>query len=321
MPLIYESSYTKRPRLHFNSYLETVLPFLTTRIYQVDYKRERLELPDGDFLDLDWMKQGSSKLMLLTHGFEGNTRDPYMEQSASFFSQQGFDILLWNLRSCSGELNRLPRFYHHGDADDLSQVIDHAVHSGAYDEIILVGFSLGGAISLSFLARNMSGSPISGAIVLSVPLDVAKTSERIRKRWNKLLLEKNFGKIKTKVLQKAEQFPDLIDVNQVAAISNLNDLNQEVLLSLNGFSSLESYYHQWNALQFLPEIKLPTLIINAQNDPLLSENDFPYELCEKSEWEYLETPRYGGHVGFAKNVKGKHWYLTRMQEFIETHIS
>ena len=306
--------------MHFNSYLETVLPFLTTRIYQVDYTRERLELPDGDFLDLDWIQNGGSKLILLTHGFEGNTRDPYMEQSATYFAKQGFDILLWNLRSCSGELNRLPRFYHHGDADDLSQVIDHAQQKGNYTEIILVGFSLGGAISLSFMARDLSRSPITGAIVLSVPLDISKTAERIQKQWTRLLMEKNFTKIKTKVLRKADQFPDLIDKDRVTKISNLNELNKEVLLQLNGFSSVESYFEKWNTIQFLPKIKRPTLIINAQNDPLLSENDFPYELSE-SEWVYLEAPQYGGHVGFSKMVNGHHWYLTRIQEFIETTIA
>ena len=307
--------------MHFNSYLETVLPFLTTRIYQVDYTRERLELPDGDFLDLDWIQNGGSKLILLTHGFEGNTRDPYMEQSATYFAKQGFDILLWNLRSCSGELNRLPRFYHHGDADDLSQVIDHAQQKGNYTEIILVGFSLGGAISLSFMARDLSRSPITGAIVLSVPLDISKTAERIQKQWTRLLMEKNFTKIKTKVLRKADQFPHLIDKDRVTKISNLNELNKEVLLQLNGFSSVESYFEKWNTIQFLPKIKRPTLIINAQNDPLLSENDFPYELSEQSEWVYLEAPQYGGHVGFSKMVNGHHWYLTRIQEFIETTIA
>ena len=307
--------------MHFNSYLETVLPFLTTRIYQVDYTRERLELPDGDFLDLDWIQNGGSKLILLTHGFEGNTRDPYMEQSATYFAKQGFDILLWNLRSCSGELNRLPRFYHHGDADDLSQVIDHAQQKGNYTEIILVGFSLGGAISLSFMARDLSRSPITGAIVLSVPLDISKTAERIQKQWTRLLMEKNFTKIKAKVLRKADQFPHLIDKDRVTKISNLNELNKEVLLQLNGFSSVESYFEKWNTIQFLPKIKRPTLIINAQNDPLLSENDFPYELSEQSEWVYLEAPQYGGHVGFSKMVNGHHWYLTRIQEFIETTIA
>ena len=307
--------------MHFNSYLETVLPFLTTRIYQVDYTRERLELPDGDFLDLDWIQNGGSKLILLTHGFEGNTRDPYMEQSATYFAKQGFDILLWNLRSCSGELNRLPRFYHHGDADDLSQVIDHAQQKGNYTEIILIGFSLGGAISLSFMARDLSRSPITGAIVLSVPLDISKTAERIQKQWTRLLMEKNFTKIKAKVLRKADQFPHLIDKDRVTKISNLNELNKEVLLQLNGFSSVESYFEKWNTIQFLPKIKRPTLIINAQNDPLLSENDFPYELSEQSEWVYLEAPQYGGHVGFSKMVNGHHWYLTRIQEFIETTIA
>ena len=317
MPLIYQSSYTKRPPLFFNSYLETLIPYFTTPRSHVTYERERLELRDGDFLDLDWVKGENNKLMVVTHGFEGNTRDAFMEQSAAHFSEQGYDVLLWNLRSCSAELNRLPRFYHHGDIEDLDAVISHGRRSKQYREITLVGFSLGGAILVNYLGSPIPKEKVTCAVAVSVPLDIAKTSHTIGSGWNKFILEKNFlNKIKRKVLKKAVQFPELIDAKNVRKISSLKEMHEEVVLQLNGFSSNEQYQAQWSCLKSLYRIDLPLLIINAKNDPLLSSGDFPYAFCENSPNVHLETPKYGGHVGFYDKRSGQPWFLERIQSFI-----
>ena len=321
MPLIYESSYSKRPPLYFNSYLETLIPYFNTQVNQVQYERERLELEDGDFLDLDWVRSGSNKLMVVTHGFEGNTRDVCIEKSAAYFFRQGFDVLLWNLRSCSNELNRLPRFYHHGDIEDLDAVINHGIKSKKYDEIIVVGFSLGGSIIINYFGSDLPGPLIKGGVAISAPLDIAATSNRISTGWNRILLEPNFlAKIKNKVLRKAELFPDLIDKEKVRKIKSLKELLTDVVLHLNGFSTREDYFKKWSCLEHLQKIERPLLILNAKNDPLLSANDFPYERCKESEHVYLESPAYGGHVGFSKKLGGEFWYLKRIDDFIEGEI-
>lgn len=318
MPLIYESSYTKRPTLYFNSYLETLVPYFTVRVNQISYERERLELNDGDFLDLDWVRSGAKKLMVLTHGFEGNTRDVCMEQSASYFSQQGYDVLLWNLRSCSNELNRLPRFYHHGDIHDLNAVVNHGRKSNEYEEIVLVGFSLGGGILINYLGSDLPGKDIKCAVAVSVPLDIEATGRKIQSGWNRVIIERNFlEKIKKKVYRKAALFPELINVEKAKKIMSLQDFHREVILPLNGFSSDEEYFGQWSCSQYLSKVKKPLLIINAKNDPILSKGDFPYSECKSSEHIYLETPTYGGHVGFSKKADGDMWYLKRVYSFIE----
>lgn len=316
MPLIYESSYTKRPLLAFNSYAETMAPFVTSRIYKVDYDRERLELEDGDFLDLDWVKKDSNKLMVLTHGFEGNTRDPYMEKSAGYFSQRGFDILLWNLRSCSNEINRLPRFYHHGDSEDLRQVINHAKRTYDYQEVVLIGFSLGGLITMGYLTSEDFSDDVKCAVAFSTPLDVAAFSKRIDDFWARQMIRKNFNKLKRKVIKKAMQYPDLIDKEIVRKCNSLNELNREVLLQLNGFSSEVAFFEKNNGINCLINIKTPLLIVNAENDPLLSDTDFPQIICEKSDHVYLEKPKYGGHVGFSKKLDKEEWYLRRIAAFV-----
>ena len=316
MPLIYQSSYTKRPLLLFNSYLETLIPYFSARGKGVAYERERLELEDGDFLDLDWVRNQGDKLLVVTHGFEGNTQDVFMEQSAAYFSAHGYDVLLWNLRSCSAELNRLPRFYHHGDIEDLDAVIRHGKQSKSYDEISLVGFSLGGAILINYLGSTLPKEKVKCAVAVSVPLDINETSHTIGSGWNKFILERNFlNKIKKKVLKKAKQFPELISEEKVRSISSLQQMHEEVVLLLNGYSSNEAYHTQWSCLQSLHQVDLPLLIINAKNDPLLSSGDFPYTFCEKSPNVHLETPKFGGHVGFSKKLKGEPWYLQRIHAF------
>ena len=151
MPIVDKSTYTRRPWHLFNAHLEAAVPYLTRKIYRVKYERERLELDDGDFLDLDWIKSGKEKLMIFSHGIEGNTRDYFVEQGMMFFSQREWDVLGWNYRSCSKEMNRLPQLYHQGNIEDLHAVINHASQY-SYKEIVLVGFSFGGNITInSFL--------------------------------------------------------------------------------------------------------------------------------------------------------------------------
>ncbi|MDZ4681050.1 MAG: alpha/beta hydrolase, partial [Saprospiraceae bacterium] len=121
MPVLHHSTYPGPPFLQFNGHLETMAPML--RRVEVAYERERLELSDGDFVDLDWVDRGSRKLVLLTHGLEGGSDRPYMKGMARYFADCGWDALAWNCRSCSGEMNRLLHLYHHGEIGDISEVI------------------------------------------------------------------------------------------------------------------------------------------------------------------------------------------------------
>jgi len=316
MPLIYESSYSKRPFLLFNSYLETLYPYFTTKVCQVAYQRERLELHDGDFLDLDWIENNSNKLVMISHGFEGNSKDHFVEKSASFLTGNGFDVLVWHYRSCGGEINRLPRLYHHGDIQDLADVVDHAIRKSGYQSISLLGFSMGGNLVVNYLGSNLVSPKIKGGIIFSTPLDLVGASQVFSKGFNRFLEKNFFKKLARKLAAKADQFPKLLDREALSKVKSLSELYEKVVLPLHGFPSLKSYYDQWSSQQFLPKIDLPLLIVNAQNDPLLSESCYLKEFCQSSDNIYLEMPKYGGHTGFTRKMNRELWYLWRIKSFI-----
>ena len=318
MPIIQESSYIKRPWFFFNGYLETIIPHLTTKIYQVDYEEERLDLVDGDFLDLFWIRKGHKNLMIISHAIEGNVHDIFVEKTAEHFSNLGFDILAWNFRSCSREPNRLPRFYHHGDIDDLESVIEHSQKASAYERVVLVGFSMGGNLLINYLGNKKINHRITCSIVFSVPLDLKLVARKLGRGFNTNFEKKILGKWKRKIRRKAEAFPEEFDTTALDKISSLEELHETHTLALSGFGSLDEYYMKWSSLQFLEAIETPLLIVNAKNDPLLSEKCYPYEICQKSKSVYLETPNYGGHTGFTKKYDGILWYLKRIEDFIQT---
>ena len=153
MPLIENSSY-KKPFYYWNGHWETIIPSMFRKIEGVAYQRERLELNDGDFVDLDCLKQDSSKLVIITHGLEGNSDRHYAKGMAKHFFQNGWDAIAWNCRGCSGDINRLPRFYHHGATEDLAAVVQHALDSNRYKTIVLIGFSMGGSMTLKYLGER-----------------------------------------------------------------------------------------------------------------------------------------------------------------------
>ena len=168
----------------------------------MDYERERLELPDGDFLDLDWLKAGHKRLIILSHGLEGSADRHYIKRPAKLFHNKDWDILAWNNRSCSGEMNRLPRFYHHGATEDISAVIDHALDHG-YEQVVLMGYSMGGGMQQKYLGEREPDKRIIGAVSFSVPCNVLNSADELGKKGNKFYEDRFIRKLKEKILKKA----------------------------------------------------------------------------------------------------------------------
>ena len=170
----------KPSKLLFNAHLETIYPALLRRVKFVPYQRERINTPDDDFLDLDWVKQKSKRLVIISHGLEGNSHKPYIRGMAKAFHERSYDILAWNYRGCSGEVNKQLRFYHSGATDDLHTVINHATTHN-YQEIYLIGFSLGGNITLKYLGEQNSSvnSILKKAVAISVPLNLHSSCLKI----------------------------------------------------------------------------------------------------------------------------------------------
>ena len=315
MPVIEPASSVNKPWYMLNAHLETVLPFVDDMKEPDLYQRERLELEDGDFLDLDWISNQSSKLILISHGLEGNSQSYYARSAAKHFARKNWDVLAWNFRSCSREINRTQRLYHFGETKDINSVVNHAVALKKYEKIVLLGYSIGGSITLKYLGEKEPHPSIRGAATFSVPCDYAKSLKLMGKWWNIPYKKKILNKLNTKLQKKANQF----DWDRKAPVKSITEFNERVILPIYKFQNLEELYYQSSCLHFFGGIKLPVLIANALNDPLLGEGCYPYEAAKDHPSVYLETPKHGGHVGFTSKNK-TNWMDERAEQFIDEFL-
>ena len=305
------------PVFLFNNHLETIYPSIFRKVELQAYTRERIDTPDGDFLDLDWLKQSSKKLVIISHGLEGNTSRAYMKGMAKLCFQHHFDVLTWNYRGCSEELNRKLHFYHSGATYDLDTVIHHAVNQNHYSEIILIGFSLGGNLTLKYLGEKRDRpKELKKAITFSVPLDLGSSCKKISEPSNWIYSKRFIKSLEKKVVAKSKLIPEL-DVKPLSKIKTLEEFDDAYTGPIHGFRDARDYYEKNSALQFLTHIAVPTLVVNAQNDPFLSKECYPIELVKNHSFVRLETPKHGGHVGFAQfNKNGVYWSEQRAINFL-----
>jgi uncharacterized protein len=308
----------KRPSLLFSGHLETIYPALF-RTVDLHYNRERIPTPDDDFLDLDWLKQGSKKLVIISHGLEGNSSRAYMKGMAKAFAGERFDVIAWNFRGCSNEMNKRLRFYHSGATDDLDCVISHAQRSG-YTEILLIGFSLGGNLTLKYLGERTPSPQIKKCIVFSTPLDLYTSCLKISKPGNVVYSTRFLKSLKNKVIQKSKVIAGL-DLKDIEKINTLMSFDDRYTAPLHGFGSALDYYNKCSSIHFIGSITVPTLIVNAQNDPFLSELCYPITTLKNHPCIKFENPQYGGHVGFAQfNKNGLYWSEERALSFLTKDI-
>lgn len=293
------SKYDKRPWYFPNSHFETIIPSLFFKVDGVDYQRDRLELEDGDFLDLDWLKDGNDRLIIISHGLEGSTQRHYVKRPAKFFHGRGWDILAWNNRSCSGEMNRLPRFYHHGATDDIAAVIDQGLSKG-YKEVVLIGSSMGAGMQQKYLGEREVDKRIIGAISFSVPCNVLDSAIEVGKKGNRFYERKFISRLKEKVFEKAELMDLPVDLDEIRQVQNFSELDTAFTLKIHPeYEDVDDFYQKIASDQYLPNIRIPLLIVNALNDPMLGTKCYPIEIAESMDNIYLEMPRYGGHIGFT----------------------
>ncbi len=314
MPVL-ESSY-RAPRGLRGGHFGTVFPTLFRRVPPLAYERERLEMLDGDFLDLDWTKSGSRRVVIIAHGLEGDSQAKYIRGMTHAMRRRGYDVLAWNCRGCSGEPNRLLRSYHSGISEDLKAVVDHVLTLD-YEELALVGFSLGGNITLKYLGEQKGeiDARVKSAVTFSVPCDLTSSSLRLGEPQNRIYMHRFMEGLKEKVRIKSEQFPDEVDLSGLDEMKTFAQFDDRFTAVFNGFSSAKDYWKKASSKPFLSGIRVPTLLISAKNDPFLAPACFPYEIAEASAFFHLETPEQGGHVGFAGGAK-EYWSETRAAEFI-----
>ncbi len=293
------------PPILFNRHLETIYPALFRKVKLQPYERERISTPDQDFLDLDWLRQGSPKLVIISHGLEGNTQRAYVKGMARACYAQGYDVLAWNYRGCSEEMNRQLRFYHSGATDDLEIVVQHAVQKN-YSSISLIGFSLGGNLTLKYLGEERSRpSRIHKAVVFSVPLDLHTSSLTLAQPSNWIYTQRFLSSLKEKVQRKASVMSGL-DTRSLEKMKTLRQFDDHFTAPLHGFKNALDYYYQCSSLRVVNSIQVPTCIINALNDPFLSKECYPNLTGHPK--VSVRYPQQGGHVGFTEfGTNGLYW--------------
>lgn len=320
MPVI-QSLYPNPPLYLFNAHLETIVPSMFRKIGGT-YERERLELTDGDFLDLDWMRGKSDKLVIVSHGLEGNSERHYSKGVAHYFRQRGWDALAWNCRGCSGEMNRLPRFYHHGATEDLAAVVDHAIQK-KYSHIALVGVSMGGSLSLKYAGERNDQLPheVKSIATFSVPCHLGSSALELDKPNKRFYLNRFLKKLEKKIRAKSLKFPDLISMEGFDKIKSFRDFDNRYTAPLHGFADADDFYSKASSDQFLSSIRIPALIVNALNDPFLPDACYPFDLAKTHDYVHLETPARGGHVGFSLAGNSVSWMEVRAFEFVNSCLT
>ena len=318
MPVINRTNQFKPPFLLFNGHIQTITASLLRKPPHVDYQRERLTLSDGDFVDLDWIDKHSKKLVVITHGLEGSSARPYVVGAAHTMSEAGYDVISWNCRSCSGEMNKALRLYHHGEIGDIGEVIAHAIAKKGYDEVNLIGYSMGGNITLKYLSENAGQLPkqVNKGVSISAPVDL-KAGIRVIEEPRNFLYNKKFHRsLKAKMKIKAELFPGVIDVERLDSVTTWHEFDKYFTCPILGYDTPDDFYYAASSINFAPKLKNHVLLLQAINDPILAPECFPTEFCENHEYLHLEVTQHGGHVGFETNKKGIYYSEQRALEWI-----
>ncbi|TAD87808.1 MAG: alpha/beta fold hydrolase [Bacteroidetes bacterium] len=314
MQMLFRTAYSP-PFGLFNGHLETIYPALFRKVRGVNYTHTDLDTPDGDFLELAWERSAgkADTLAIISHGLEGNVERTYVKGMVKRFVAGGWHALAWNYRGCGTRMNRLPRFYHSGATDDLHTVIAHALSLQIYQKIVLVGFSLGGNLTLKYLGEQAGklSTHLKGAVVFSAPVHLSSCSTKLCATSNWVYSEKFKQTLRKKVRTKAKLMPQDINPTWLNKVRTLKDFDTYYTAPLHGFASAEDYYEKCSSLYSLPAIDLPALLVNAENDPLLAPPCFPIEIAEKHPFFHLEITRKGGHCGFSRAQDGFYWSENR----------
>lgn len=289
----------------------------------INYKRKRITTWDADFIDLDFSIVGSSSLVLLIHGLEGSANSNYMISTSNYLNKDGFDTVSMNLRSCSGEDNLLLKTYHSGKTDDVDFIIKHLIANYNYQNIIIVGFSLGGNLTLKYLGEyNDIPTQVKGGIAISVPIDLTSSQAELIKLKNKIYLNEFIKSIKLKMLEKADKFPDFnLNKELLFKATKFRHLEKQYTVPVFGFKNSEDYWQKASSKPYIPKIKAPTLLINSLDDSFLSKECYPFDEAENSSKFHLLTPNYGGHVGFISSFSDQEkWIEKNITHFIKENI-
>ena len=284
---------------------QTILPARFTRHRRIGFRRERWDTPDGDFIDLDWTTHAAAPdtpLVVMFHGLEGDSGSHYAQTLMAALRERGWQGVIPHFRGCSGELNQAPRFYHSGDSAEIRWVLRRLrddVHAVTPNRPMLaVGISLGGNALLRFLGEDgREAGFLRAAAAISAPVDLAAGGAALSSGFNMIYTRMFLQTLKRKSLAKLDQFPRLFDRDDMLRSRDLYAFDNVVTAPLHGFRDTDDYWARASSKPILGEIRIPTLVLNARNDPFLPGKHLPGP-SDVSADVLLEQPEHGGHVGF-----------------------
>jgi predicted alpha/beta-fold hydrolase len=316
-----ESSY-RAPAWLPGGHAQTIYPYFLPRP-AVAYRRERLQAPDGDVWDFDWVdadpRRGAAPLVVLFHGLEGSSASHYARTLMAQAHALGWRGVIPHFRGCGGELNHRPRAYHSGDHEEVGAMLA-AIRERvpAPTPIHAAGISLGGSALLNWLGR--AGAPAAATLVraaaVSAPLDLVAAGTAIDQGANRIYARHFLSTLKPKSRAMAARFPGLLDLARLARVGSMFEFDDVVTAPLHGFAGAHDYWQRASCKPWLPQIAIPTLVLNARNDPFVPGASLPGPGAAGSA-VLLEQPADGGHVGFLQGPFPGHlgWLAGRLLEF------
>lgn len=301
-----------------NPHIQTIWQTFFRRQPEVTTQRERLVLPDGDFIDLDWAGYEGAPIVLVLHGVAGSIESPYAKGLLRAVVDNNWCGAFMNFRGCSGEPNRLPRCYHSGETTDLDTVVSMLKKRYPTRPMACVGFSMGGNVLLKWLGETGKENKLVGAVAVSVPFELEKAANHINKGISRLYqwwLIRDLRMLMTRKFKKFKESP--IKPEEIDSIQSFWDFDNKITAPLHGFADARDYYTKASVRQYLKQIEVPTLILHSSDDPFMPR-DVITEATELSPNLTLELSETGGHVGFVGGTpwKPQYWLEQRIPEFL-----
>jgi len=281
-----------------NPHLQTLWPVFMRRRLHPPLRHERLELPDGDFVDLDWTLNESGPIIILLHGLEGGSCSHYARGMLTALPRHGLRAVLMHFRGCSGEPNRLARAYHSGETGDIDFLVRTLKGREPRTTLAVVGYSLGGNALLKWLGEQGARAPIQCAVAVSVPFLLHESAQRLNRGLSRIYQRKLLNDLKTSVRRKAIRLPLPVDVHKLDGLTSFQAFDDRITAPLHGFRDAMHYYKSSSSRQFLNRVRIPTLVVHARDDPFMPARIIPAADELSASIELSLHPR-GGHVGFV----------------------
>ena len=284
-----------------NPHLQTIYGATLAPAPRPQLRRERWDTPDGDFVDVDFVDgPGDTPWIHLFHGLEGSSNSPYARMLMAHVRARGWRGSVFHFRGCSGEPNRLPRAYHSGDSDEIDWALRRVKALAGAAPLYAAGVSLGGNAFAKWLGERgeAARSVVERAAAVSAPLDLMAAGDALGRGFARVYSRHFLSTLKRGALEKLDRFPGLFDAATVRRASSLRDFDNVVTAPLHGFRDTDDYWTRASAKPHLGGVRVPTLLLNARDDPFLPAEALPTER-EVSSAVKLEFPHRGGHVGFV----------------------